>query len=64
MKKKKIEKVFESFFLSIFCLILFTEQVIAPNGATVRGSVFKIEFRTLSREFETRLEEICQMTKV
>ena len=49
--------------MSIFCLILFTEQVIAPNGATVRGSVFKIEFRTLSREFETRLEEICQMTK-
>ena len=65
MKKKKLKKFLKVFFfLSTFCLILFTEQVIAPNGATVRGSVFKIEFRTLSREFETRLEEICQMTKV
>ena len=32
--------------MSNFCLI-------APNGATVRGSVFEMDFRALSREFES-----------
>ena len=27
--------------------------LIAPNGATVRGSVFNMKFRVLSREFES-----------
>ena len=48
--EKKISKIL---FLSNFCLIFFTELVIAPNGATVRESVFKMEFRALSREFES-----------
>ena len=44
-KNREIVKVYAWFF--------FTELVIAPNGATVRGSVFKMEFRALSREFES-----------
>ena len=28
-------------------------SLIAPNGATVRGSVFKMKFRVWSREFES-----------
>ena len=44
-RKKIEEKIYEKKF-ALFSLI-------SPNGATVRGSVFKMKSRVLSREFES-----------
>ena len=43
------------FFLLIFLIFYFflLEKIIASYGARVRGSVFKMDFRVLAREFES-----------
>ena len=47
--KKKNSTFFSSFFFQLF----FLRILIASYGARVRGSVFKMKFRVLSREFES-----------
>ena len=42
-----------SFFKIFFVKFMLDFLLIVSNGATVRGSVFKMKFRVLSREFES-----------
>ena len=41
------------FFFNFFSYFFFLRILIASYGARVRGSVFKMDFRVLAREFES-----------
>ena len=47
------KKKFQLFFQLFFSTFYFLRILIASYGARVRGSVFKMDFRVLSREFES-----------